>query len=118
MIIYKTKEEVEVIKRGGQILGKAHAEVAKIIKPGIKTSVLDKVAEEFIRDSKAVPSFKNYNGFPASLCISVNEVVVHGIPGNYELKDGDIVSIDCGVFFEVFILILLIHIQLETLLKR
>jgi methionyl aminopeptidase len=102
MIFYKSKDEVEIIKQGGQILGKAHAEVAKVIKPGVKTSVLDKVAEEFINDSKAVPSFKNYNGFPASLCISVNEVVVHGIPGNYELKDGDIVSIDCGVFFEGF----------------
>jgi len=102
MIFYKTREDVEVIKRGAQILGKAHAEVAKSIKPGVTTLVLDKIAEEFIKDSGGTPSFKNYNGFPASLCISVNETVVHGIPGKYELKEGDIISIDCGVFFQGF----------------
>ncbi len=81
-------------------MGKAHGEVAKLIKPGVKTSKLDKVAEEFIRDHGGSPSFKNYNGFPASLCISVNEVVVHGFPGNYELRETDIISIDCGVYYK------------------
>ena len=102
MIYYKTREEVEIIKEGGVILGKAHGEVAKRIKPGVTTAELDAIAEEFIRDHGGVPSFKNYNGFPASLCISMNEQVVHGIPGSYELKPGDVASIDCGVFFKGF----------------
>lgn len=102
MINYKTEEEVEIIKEGAQILGRAHAEVAKRIEPGVKTIDLDRVAEEFIRDNGGVPSFKNYNGFPASLCISLNENVVHGFPGEYALKDGDIISVDCGVFYKDF----------------
>ncbi len=102
MIHYKTSEEVELIKKSADILGRAHGEVAKHVKEGVKTSFLDKVAEEFIRDHDGVPSFKGYNGFPASLCISVNEVVVHGFPSQYELKDGDIISIDCGVFHQGF----------------
>ncbi|MFD2202244.1 type I methionyl aminopeptidase [Shivajiella indica] len=102
MIHYKTSEEVQIIKEGAQILGKAHGEVAKYIKEGVKTSFLDKIAEEYIRDNHGVPSFKGYNGFPASLCISVNEVVVHGFPSNYVLKDGDIISVDCGVFHQGF----------------
>jgi methionyl aminopeptidase len=102
MIHYKTSEEVQLIKEGAQILGKAHGEVAKYVKEGVKTSFLDKIAEEYIRDNKGVPSFKGYNGFPASLCISVNEVVVHGFPSNYVLKDGDIISVDCGVFHQGF----------------
>jgi methionyl aminopeptidase len=97
MIYLKTDQEIELIKRSALVLGKAHAEVAKWIKPGVITKQLDKVAEDYIRDHKGVPSFKGYNNFPASLCISVNETVVHGIPGNYELREGDIVSIDCGV---------------------
>ncbi|MDF2158698.1 type I methionyl aminopeptidase [Algoriphagus sp. CAU 1675] len=102
MIHYKTSEEVQKIKESADILAKAHGEVAKHIKVGVKTSYLDKIAEEFIRDHQAVPSFKGYNGFPASLCISVNEVVVHGFPSEYELKDGDIISVDCGVFHQGF----------------
>jgi methionyl aminopeptidase len=103
MVHYKTPEQVEIIKASAQILGKAHAEVARAIIPGVKTKDLDRIAETFIRDHQAVPSFKNYRGsFPSSLCISVNEVVVHGFPGNYELKEGDIVSIDCGVFYQGF----------------
>ncbi|MGK7392192.1 MAG: type I methionyl aminopeptidase [Candidatus Cyclobacteriaceae bacterium M2_1C_046] len=102
MIYYKTEEEVNIIKEGAIILGKAHAEVAKNIKPGVRTNELDKLAEEFIRDHNGVPSFKNYNGFPASLCISLNENVVHGFPSEYELKEGDIISVDCGVFFKGF----------------
>lgn len=102
MIHYKTSEEVQKIKESADILAKAHGEVAKHIKVGVKTSHLDKIAEEFIRDNGGVPSFKGYNGFPASLCISVNEVVVHGFPSKYELKDGDIISVDCGVFHQGF----------------
>lgn len=102
MINYKTKEEVELIKESAQILGKAHAEVAKLIKPGVKTLELDKIAEEYIRDNNGIPSFKNYNGFPFTLCISPNEKVVHGFPGQHELKEGDIISVDCGVYFKGF----------------
>ena len=102
MIQYKTSEEVQLIRESADILGRAHGEVAKYVKEGVKTSFLDKIAEEYIRDNQAVPSFKGYNGFPASLCISVNEVVVHGFPSDYELKDGDIISVDCGVFHQGF----------------
>ena len=102
MIHYKTEDEIELIKEGAQILGKAHAEVAKEIKPGVKTSDLDRIAEEFIRDNGGVPSFKNYNGFPFTLCVSPNEQVVHGFPSDNELQDGDILSIDCGVFYKGF----------------
>lgn len=102
-IIYlKSEEELEIIRENGHILGKAHAEVAKLIEPGITTKALDKIAFEYIKDNAAHPSFLNYNGFPASLCISVNDVVVHGIPSNRALKDGDIVSIDCGVYKKGF----------------
>ena len=102
MIYLKSEEEVDIIKEGADILGRVHGVIAKEVKPGVKTIALDKIAEEFIRDHKGVPSFKNYNGFPSSLCISVNENVVHGFPSDYELKEGDIVSIDCGVFYKGF----------------
>lgn len=102
MIQYKSREEAEIIKESALILGKAHGEVAKHVKPGVKTIELDRIAEEFIRDHDGVPSFKNYNGFPSSLCISLNENVVHGFPGEYELKDGDIISVDCGVYYKGF----------------
>lgn len=102
MVHLKTEEDLKLIREGAQILGKAHGEVARLIKPGVKTSTLDQVAEEFIRDHGGVPSFKNYNGFPASLCISVNDVVVHGFPGQYELRETDIISVDCGVYFKGF----------------
>lgn len=96
MIYYKSNEEIELIRQSSLLVGKTLAEVARHIRPGIKTIELDKVAETFIRDNGAKPGFKGYNGFPATLCISLNEVVVHGIPGNRELKEGDLVSIDCG----------------------
>ncbi len=102
MVYYKSDKDIQTIKDSAQILGKVHAEVAARIKPGVKTKELDKIAEEYIRDHHGVPSFKNYGGFPASLCISVNEIVVHGFPGSYELKEEDIVSIDCGVLFNGF----------------
>jgi len=102
MIQYKTAEDIQIIKEGAQILGKAHAEVAKAIKPGVKTKELDRIAEEFIRSHGGSPSFKNYHGFPATLCISVNDTVVHGFPGGYEIKESDIISVDCGVLFKGF----------------
>jgi methionyl aminopeptidase len=102
MVQYKTAEDIQVIRESAQILGKAHGEVAKRVKPGVKTRELDKVAEEFIADHGGSPSFKNYHGFPAALCISVNEAVVHGFPGDYELKEDDIISVDCGVLFRGF----------------
>jgi len=97
MILIKTEEEIEIIRESSLLVGKTLAEVAKHIKPGATTQLLDKIAEEFIRDHQATPGFKGYRGFPATLCTSVNDVVVHGIPGDYVLKDGDIISIDCGV---------------------
>lgn len=96
-VYIKTDEEIELIRESSLLVGKTLAEVARRIKPGVTTAALDKVAEEFIRDHHAVPAFKGYHGFPATLCISPNEQVVHGIPGNYEMKDGDIISVDCGV---------------------
>jgi methionyl aminopeptidase len=97
MIFYRSDEEIALIKISAQVLGKAHAEVAKLIRPGVTTKELDIVAETFIKDNGGIPSFLGYNKFPASLCISVNDVVVHGFPSRYELRDGDIISIDCGV---------------------
>jgi len=102
MIHYKTAEEIQVIKEGAQILGQAHGEVARLVKPGIKTKDLDKIAEEYIKDHGGSPSFKGYNGFPAALCISVNETVVHGFPSQYELKETDVISVDCGVYYKGF----------------
>lgn len=102
MVHLKTVEELACIRESAQILGKAHGEIAKLVKPGVKTAYLDQVAEQFIRDNGGSPSFKNYNGFPASLCISVNEVVVHGFPGKYELRETDVISVDCGVYFKGF----------------
>ncbi len=92
----KTAGEIELLRENGIIVSKTLAEVAKHIKPGVKTITLDQIAEDFIRGEGAVPGFKGYRGFPATLCISVNEEVVHGIPGERVLKNGDIVSIDCG----------------------
>ncbi|HEY5751130.1 MAG TPA: type I methionyl aminopeptidase [Chryseolinea sp.] len=102
MINLKTADELQIMKEGAQILGKAHGEIARKVKPGVKTKDLDKLAEEYIRDNGGIPSFKHYNGFPSSLCISVNDVVVHGFPGNYEVKETDIISIDCGVLYKGF----------------
>jgi methionyl aminopeptidase len=97
MIVYKTEEEIELIRASAKVLAQAHGEVASLIKEGITTRTLDQRAEEFIRDNGGQPSFKGYNDFPYSLCISPNSVVVHGFPSDYTLKGGDIVSIDCGV---------------------
>ena len=101
MIFLKSDQEIDLIKESAQVLGKTHAEVAQWIKPGVTTNQLNKIAEEYIRDFKGIPSFKGFsNGsssFPAALCISLNDVVVHGFPSGYELRDGDVLSIDCGV---------------------
>ena len=102
MIFYKSAEEIEIQRLSSLLVGKTLAEVAKAIKPGVKTNELDAIAEEFIRDHGAVPGFKGYGGFPATLCISVNDEVVHGIPGDRELIDGDVVSIDCGTLMNGF----------------
>lgn len=96
-IYYKTEEEIELIKESSLLVGKTLAEVAKNIQPGVTTLTLDKIAEEFIRDNGAVPGFKGYNGFPNTLCASLNEAVVHGIPNDKPLEEGSIISIDCGV---------------------
>jgi len=100
MALIKTEIEIEKIRKSSLLVGKTIAEVARHIRPGITTLALDKIAEEFIRDHHAKPAFKGYQGFPGTLCISVNEVVVHGIPGKRELKEGDLVSIDCGTVID------------------
>ncbi len=101
-ITIKTEEEIELLRKSSLLVGKTLAEIAKILEPGVSTSKLDKLAEEFILDHGAKPGFKGYGGFPATLCISINEEVVHGIPGERVINDGDIVSIDCGTFMNGF----------------
>ena len=96
MIYLKTDEEIELMRESNLLVGMTLGEMAKWIAPGITTLKLDKIAEEFIRDHGAQPGFLGYGGFPNTLCISVNEVIVHGIPNSYALREGDIVSIDCG----------------------
>ena len=96
-VILKTAEEIELIRESSLLVAKTHGEVAKIIGPGVSTQKLNDLAEEFIRDNEGIPAFLNYNGFPYSLCISLNDQVVHGFPSKYILKEGDIVSVDCGV---------------------
>lgn len=102
MIFLKTEDEIELLRKSNLLVGRTLAEVAKNIKPGVTTKQLDRIAEEFIRDHGAIPTFKGYpnpygSAFPASICASVNDVVVHGIPNDIPLQEGDIVSIDCGV---------------------
>lgn len=98
MLYLKTREEIEEIRRSALLVSETLAKVAARLEPGVTTGELDRIAEEYIRSQGGVPSFKGYQGFPASLCISVNEEVVHGIPGNYVLKEGDVLSIDCGAY--------------------
>jgi methionyl aminopeptidase len=97
MIQYKTPEEIEYIRKSSLLVSQTHAALVEFIKPGVKTSRLDEIAEQFIRDNGAEPAFKGYRGFPYTLCISANEQVVHGFPSDREVKEGDILSIDCGV---------------------
>lgn len=98
MAIVKTEEEIELIRHSALLVGETLAEVARAIKPGVTTMQLDAIAEAFITKNGGVPSFKNYNGFPYTCCISVNDAVVHGFPSDEPLKEGDIVSVDVGVF--------------------
>lgn len=102
MIRYKTKEEIELIRISSLLVGKTLAVVASEIKPGVSTAAIDKIAETFILDNGAKPAFKNYRGFPGTLCVSPNAQVVHGMPGKYILQDGDIISVDCGVLMNGF----------------
>lgn len=98
MIYYKTSAEVELIRESSLLVSKTLAQVASSIRPGMTTLQVDELAEQFIRDHGAVPSFKNYKGFPFTCCISVNDAVVHGFPNDRPIKEGDIVSVDVGVY--------------------
>jgi len=97
MLYLKTDEEVGLLKESNMLVSRTLAEIASLIRPGITTLYLDNFAEDFIRDNGGCPAFKGYGGFPGTLCTSVNDEVVHGIPSKYVLKEGDIVSVDCGV---------------------
>lgn len=96
MIIIKNDKEIEYMRSAGRLVGETLEKLEEVIKPGITTAELDRIAEEFIIKHNAKPSFKGYQGFPASICTSINDEVVHGIPGKRVLKEGDIISIDCG----------------------
>jgi len=102
MVIIKTEEEIELLRKSNLLVSATLAEIAPMMKPGVTTLEIDKRAEEFILDNGGVPGFKNYRGYPNTLCISINEMVVHGIPSSYVLKNGDIVSVDCGVYMNDF----------------
>lgn len=102
MIYYKTRDEIALMRKSALMVSETLAEVARVLKPGMTTAELDKFVEKYMLDHGAVPSFKGYRGFPNAACISVNEAVVHGIPGEYVLKEGDVVSVDCGVILHDF----------------
>ena len=99
MLKPKTAEEIELLRINGDLVSRTLAEVGKWVAPGVTTAKLNEVAETFIRDHGAIPSFKGFEGFPAALCMSVNDVVVHGFPSDTPLKEGDIVSVDCGTLY-------------------
>ena len=101
-IIYKSIEEIELIRESSLLVSKTHGEIAKVIGPGVTTLELNKLAETFIRDNGGVPAFLNYGGFPYSLCISLNDQVVHGFPSKKPLVEGDLVSVDCGVILNKY----------------
>lgn len=100
MITLKSKREIELLKKAGNIVYQTHQYLKPYIKEGITTKELDKLAEDFIRSQDAIPSFKGYQGFPGTICASINDEVVHGIPGNRKLKNGDIISIDIGACYK------------------
>src|SRR5690606_35555642 len=102
MIICKSDAELELMREAGRIVAETHRLMAKAVEPGITTLELDRIAEKYIRSQGATPSFKGYNGFPGSICVSVNEELVHGIPGKRKLLEGDIVSIDIGAQYQGF----------------
>ena len=97
MLYLKTDEEIGLLRESNMLVSRTLAEIASVIRPGVTTLYLDDIAETFIRDNGALPAFKGYGGFPNTLCTSVNDQVVHGIPSGYVLREGDIVSVDCGV---------------------
>lgn len=103
MITIKSHKEVDLMRQAGAIVAVAHALVGKMIKPGVTTQELDRAVEKYIRDAGALPTFKGYNGFPNSICASVNEEVVHGIPHKRKLLEGDIISIDIGATFQGYV---------------
>ncbi len=103
MIIGKSRRELEKMRAAGQLVGQVRERLREMVEPGITTLDLDHAAEKMIRDAGALPTFKGYNGFPYSICASVNEQIVHGFPSDYKLKEGDIFSIDCGVTLEGFV---------------
>lgn len=102
MIIRKSKAELEFMREAGRIVALTHQELAKWIRPGVTTKELDRIADRFIRSMNAIPSFKGYGGFSGSICTSVNEELVHGIPGDRVLRDGDLISIDVGANYNGF----------------
>jgi methionyl aminopeptidase len=103
MIIIKSQREIDIMRKANYIVAETHAFLAEQIAPGIKTSEIDRLGEEFIKSKGAIPSFKGYNGYPASICVSINEEVVHGIPNNNRyIEEGDIVSLDIGTIYEGF----------------
>lgn len=103
MIIGKSKRELEKMRAAGRLAGQVLSRLREMVEPGITTLEVDRAAEKMIRDAGAQPTFKGYNGFPYSICASINEQIVHGFPSNYKLKDGDIFSIDCGATLEGFV---------------
>jgi len=103
MIIGKSRKELEKMRAAGRLVGQVREHLRRMVEPGITTLEIDRVAEKMIRDAGALPTFKGYNGFPFSICASVNEEIVHGFPSNYVLQEGDIFSIDCGVTLEGFV---------------
>ncbi len=102
-VTIKSQSEIELMQKAGKILAKVHEDLQKEIKPGISTKKIDQIAEEMIRSFDCIPSFLNYNGFPASVCVSVNDEIVHGIPSKHRiLQEGDLVSLDAGVIYQGF----------------
>ena len=103
MIILKTRREIEITKKAGRLVAQSHELVRKNIKPGVTTKELDRLVDDFLKSQNAIPTFKGYNGFPFSICASVNEEVVHGFPSDRELREGDIISVDIGATFEGYV---------------
>lgn len=115
MVYYKTEDQIDFLRNSSLLVCKTLALVGTLVKPGVTTLELDRIAEEFIRDNSAVPGFKGLYGCPSTLLTSVNSQVVHGLPSSTQLKDGDIVSIDCGVLMNDFTAMLRIHLKLAKL---
>lgn len=103
MIVLKSPKEIDIMKKAGRLVAQTHQKIQEVAKPGITTQELDKIAEEYIIKSGGQPAFKGYNGFPASICASVNEEVVHGFPGSRVLEEGDIISVDIGTIVEGYV---------------